>query len=749
MLRNMNKHIKKESSPTQWRLSRPLAALLLAGVALTPSVMAQKLFFENFDGVPLGPNPEEASKGAKVWTKTPPAGWVIDDTGMPGFGTPEYAANDGRTEWSGWSFADARWWPTVDNQRRAEFLLATGAAAIADPDEWDDAPHLKGLFNSFLTTSEISVTGNAANSLALAFDSSWRPEGRDDGGANWPVDEEGNPINNQTAVITAQWDDGAPVEVLRWESSPGDGPNFHPDAPNESVITALNNPGGAQKLKLKLGLILGANDWWWAVDNLAVGVPPLVTGISGSGIGFTGRVREALGKTVNENLPITAKLDGTTVAVTSTRDAEITDLLLVAHDQSQKIFAPRSTHSVEISFTTGDGRKVTDTVQFTAPGYAVASSTPATVTAAISETTYLTVDDSKGVKLELDGVAVTGQTVTRTDLTGPDGDLPDRLDVVLGGQAFASGSTHSLKLTYSTTSGQEIVETVSFTSPVYATLPPALGTAAGTGADAGMKWRTHQLEVARPANNLADTERQLAGTLGASIHDTTSQNAQGFFDISVVNFDQAAGDAGNFNASSTVEAQVVADELIPGIPGTQGGTDNIAGEAVTYVEIPAAGIYRMVVNSDDGFQVSVGNATNPKFLVLGLFDAGRGQADTEFYFRAEKAGVYLFRLFWFEGGSDARVEWFTVNSNGTRALVNGTQTGALKSYKRRTVAEPEIPVANPKIDNVSLQDGKVRIQYTGTLKSADQVTGPYTPVADATSPYSVTPDGAKKFYVAQ
>ena len=129
MLRNMNKHIKKESSPTQWRLSRPLAALLLAGVALTPSVMAQKLFFENFDGVPLGPNPEEASKGAKVWTKTPPAGWVIDDTGMPGFGTPEYAANDGRTEWSGWSFADARWWPTVDNQRRAEFLLATGAAA--------------------------------------------------------------------------------------------------------------------------------------------------------------------------------------------------------------------------------------------------------------------------------------------------------------------------------------------------------------------------------------------------------------------------------------------------------------------------------------------------------------------------------------------------------------------------------------------------------------------------------------------
>ena len=58
-------------------------------------------------------------------------------------------------------------------------------------------------------------------------------------------------------------------------------------------------------------------------------------------------------------------------------------------------------------------------------------------------------------------------------------------------------------------------------------------------------------------------------------------------------------------------------------------------------------------------------------------------------------------------------------------------------------------MANPKIDNVSLLDGKVQIQYTGILKSADEVTGPYTPVANASSPYSVTPDGAKKFYVAQ
>ena len=69
----------------------------------------QKLFYEGFDALPFGPNVEEASAGTAVWTKTPPTGWVIDDSQMPGFGTPEYAANDGRREWAGWSFADARW----------------------------------------------------------------------------------------------------------------------------------------------------------------------------------------------------------------------------------------------------------------------------------------------------------------------------------------------------------------------------------------------------------------------------------------------------------------------------------------------------------------------------------------------------------------------------------------------------------------------------------------------------------------
>src|SRR5687768_14807641 len=115
-----------------------------------------------------------------------------------------------------------------------------------------------------------------------------------------------------------------------------------------------------------------------------------------------------------------------------------------------------------------------------------------------------------------------------------------------------------------------------------------------------MKWRTHQLATGR-GNTVALAEQQLTGALGASGHDTTLQEADGFFLVDFVNFDQNAGEGGHFRASAAAP-QDVADDFIPGIPGQ--GTDNIAAEALTFLEIPQAGIYTMVVNSDDGFRVT-------------------------------------------------------------------------------------------------------------------------------------------------
>ena len=60
----------------------------------------------------------------------------------------------------------------------------------------------------------------------------------------------------------------------------------------------------------------------------------------------------------------------------------------------------------------------------------------------------------------------------------------------------------------------------------------------------------------------------------------------------------------------------------------------------------------------------------------------------------------------------------------------------------------EIP-AGGGISSVGLQDGNVVIEYTGTLKSADSVTGPYNAVDGASSPYSVAPTKAAEFYIAE
>jgi len=59
------------------------------------------------------------------------------------------------------------------------------------------------------------------------------------------------------------------------------------------------------------------------------------------------------------------------------------------------------------------------------------------------------------------------------------------------------------------------------------------------------------------------------------------------------------------------------------------------------------------------------------------------------------------------------------------------------------------PGGGGSIAGVSLQNGQVVIEYSGTLKSADTVTGPYNAVGGASSPYSVAPTKAAEFYIAE
>ena len=222
------------------------------------------IWSEDFEDLTLGPNVDEGLAGEEVWTKTAPDGWVINDEEVPGTwawqgiddeeGHPE---NDGVTEWAGWSFANAKWWSqTAGDQRRSEFKKAIGAAAIADGDEWDDQPREGGTQSTFMTTEAISLEGIMENSLVFRFHSSWRPE------------------VIQTATIEATFDDGDPIEIIRWESEGGDSAYYHDHNPNETVNVSINNPAGAKTIKFTFGYVDVGNNWWWAVDNLILAGEP-------------------------------------------------------------------------------------------------------------------------------------------------------------------------------------------------------------------------------------------------------------------------------------------------------------------------------------------------------------------------------------------------------------------------------------------------------------------------------------------
>ena len=205
------------------------------------------VFSEDFEGLPLGPNVDETVVGDEVWTKTAPEGWTVDDSGVPGLDNPA----DGVAEWAGWTFADNDWWASVDDQRRSEFELAVGAAAIADSDEYDDKGDPVGTYNAFMSTPSIDISDLETGTVELTFDSSWRPE------------------SSQTANVTASYDGGDPIEVMRWESSSSSS-FFHDHNTNETVAVPLANPEGAQTVVLTFGYFDADNNWWWAIDNVVV-----------------------------------------------------------------------------------------------------------------------------------------------------------------------------------------------------------------------------------------------------------------------------------------------------------------------------------------------------------------------------------------------------------------------------------------------------------------------------------------------
>lgn len=306
--------------------------------------------------------------------------------------------------------------------------------------------------------------------------------------------------------------------------------------------------------------------------------------------------------------------------------------------------------------------------------------------------------DVTSLVVKLDGTAVTPTSVTKADT------ITTIVYTLPAGSYFPSGSKHTVDVSVTDTHGNTVSQSGEFSVIDYHLIPPTAKVQADTSKP-GFVWRVTQ-NNALQSNDNERPEQQLAGLIidAATGLPYDNQATPDFvgpaleaaqpadptwaplrFEIeTVINMNQSGG--GNAGAFTP-------DDPMPGISGPK---DGIAGEITTYLDLPA-GLITMGVNSDDGFRTKSGNPLDAfQSITLGEFSGGRGASDTTFSFVVQEAGFYAFRTVWEEGGGDANVEWFTVNPDGTKVLVNDVAHGGIAAYRATTTPlKPTVRSVSP------------------------------------------------------
>lgn len=312
----------------------------------------------------------------------------------------------------------------------------------------------------------------------------------------------------------------------------------------------------------------------------------------------------------------------------------------------------------------------------------------------------VSIDDAPGSEVEtatvsakLDGAPVTVTASKAGGKTTVTYALP-------AGQRLTSNSAHALELTFKA-SGVSYTVARDFTVPAYGTVYAGTkATGVNTG-QPGFRIRPHQVDGGQP-NSLAWTEEQLYGLRGVNRVNLAmsgiTADAEGFiaWDNQPIDFKNASGGTGYFPVDVSL-----ADLGIPGFAadGNPLANENSSAlEILTFVQFPTAGMYTMVVASDDGFRVQTGaNARDLFSERLGQFDGGRGvDAGTAFDVYVEEPGIYPMRLMWENGDGGAGVEWHALNADGTRSLIgDASDPKALKAYRTSTATLPYVARVTP------------------------------------------------------
>ncbi len=269
----------------------------------------------------------------------------------------------------------------------------------------------------------------------------------------------------------------------------------------------------------------------------------------------------------------------------------------------------------------------------------------------------------------------------------------------------------------------------------------------------GFIWNISEVAATEP-NLLNWAESQLAGLEGINLADPTSlgtdgSGAQSATALGIVSSNPNAPISFtipgtiNWAVSSTGRPELQPEGTFPGLPGTTGINDNTAGEALTYLLLPA-GPLTMGVTSDDGFKLVIG-AANPadrystNGLIVEQYNGGRGAADSIVTFIVPKAGLYAARLLYEDGGGSLNCEWYTLV--GTNAvLINDRANGGIPAYAALTqpagsyvssalpapnaTGVSPVPVITAQIINGTVAVTNITLSFNGT---------PVTPTLTTTS----------------
>jgi hypothetical protein len=124
---------------------------------------------------------------------------------------------------------------------------------------------------------------------------------------------------------------------------------------------------------------------------------------------------------------------------------------------------------------------------------------------------------------------------------------------------------------------------------------------------------------------------------------------------------------------------------VPGLYDENGfslgnGTDDFTVELLAYLDLPA-GVLRFEISTDDGYKLTSGTGLRDSTApVVSAHNGGPG--DDTFDLVVTEAGLYPFRLVWYERGGSSHAEWYLVDTNtGIKTLINDpNEPAAIKAY---------------------------------------------------------------------